>query len=109
MRRDGRGQTPFEMAMFTARDWGMREDGIKLAWERNKDAADKMTAEHAFEEIQAACGHLDRLGIPRPETVAEVKDAQRSIERVKAKKRRLRTDTPVPADMVIARASGDNK
>jgi hypothetical protein len=106
MRRDGRGQTPFEMAMFTARDWGMREDGIKLAWEQNKEGADKMTAEHAFEEIQAACAHLERQGIPRPEAVTAVKDAQRSIERVKAKKRRMKTDTTPPPAVVVARVVG---
>jgi hypothetical protein len=94
------------MAMFTARDWGMREDGIKLAWERNKDTADKMAAEHAFEEIQAACAHLDRQGIPRPEAITEVKDAQRSIERVKAKRRRARTEATSSAPTVVARAAG---
>jgi len=89
MRRDGRGQTAFEMAMFTARDWGMRSDGIDLAWERNQEHADKMNAEQAFAEIQAACAHLERLEIPRPEVVDATRDAQRSIERVKSKKKRL--------------------
>ncbi len=89
MRRDGRGQTAFEIAMFTARDWGMRADGIELAWERNQAIADKMTAEHAFEEIQAACASLDRQGIPRPEQIDAQLEGQRAIERVKSKKKRV--------------------
>lgn len=93
IRRDGRDPleagTPFELAIFVARTLDIRPDAWDVAWERNKDRAGELTAIEWTELIRDEGQRLERAGIPRPETVAVVRDKQRAIERT-AKKRRAR-------------------
>lgn len=95
MRKGGRGETPAEEALFIARDWGIREDAWKVAWDRNQDRAAEMTAEEWFDAIRIEAEHLDKKGIPRPESVVAAKDTQRRVRRVKDKIQRQRA-APAP-------------
>ena len=85
MRRGGRGGTPAEEALFVARDWGIREDAFEVAWERNKDRSNEMTAEEWFEEIRSEAERLNKKQVPRPESIVNVKDEQRRMRRAKSK------------------------
>lgn len=88
MRRDGRGQTPAEMAMFTARDFGIRTDAWDVAWERNKDREALMSASDWFDAIRLEGERLERAGVPRLESIVADTDKQRAIRRIKTKKDR---------------------
>lgn len=94
IRRDGRATTPAEMAMMTARTFGIREDAWEVAWERNKDRADSMSAEDWFDAIRVEAEKLTRAGIPRPEEEAAKREKQAKIRRMKQKKYDVTKETP---------------
>lgn len=100
MLRAGRGKTPAEEALFIARDWGIREDAWEVAWERNKDRADDMTAEEWFDAIRAEAEHLDKKQVPRPESVAAAKIGQRRVRRAKERIQAARS-IPAPVEMPV--------
>jgi hypothetical protein len=85
MRREGRSQTRFEVAMVFARQAGCREDAIQLAWERLKQNEPNMTELDWAQAFHNEAMLLDRAGVKRPE---KVKQEQGQIERVKRKKAR---------------------
>lgn len=86
IRRGGRGETPAEEAMFTARDWGIRGDAWEVAWIRNRDRDAEMSAGEWFEAIRLEGDRLERAGVPRPTAIIATKDAQASVRRTKVKK-----------------------
>jgi hypothetical protein len=97
MRRGGRGDTPAEEALFIARDWGIRDDAWQVAWERNKDRSDELTAEEWFDAIRIEAELLDKKNVPRPESIVAVKDAQRRVRRAKERVQSSRS-TPPPSE-----------
>lgn len=97
LRRGGRGETAWEQAMFTARDWGIREDAIQVAWERNKDRAETMSPEDCFSQIQIEAERLDRGGVLKPAAVMAQKEGQARVRREKAKIARQKSaKSPAP-------------
>lgn len=91
MRKGGRGETPAEEALFIARDWGIRGDAWEIAWERNKDRVDEMTAEEWLDAIRFEGERLDQKKVPRPASIVATKDAQRRVRRSKDKAMRPRS------------------
>ena len=85
VRREGRGETPAETALFFARTMRIREDAWEVAWERNKDRAESMTVEDWFNAIRSEAERLDRAGIARPEEQAAALDEQGKIRRARKK------------------------
>ncbi len=112
MRREGRGQTRFEVAMVFARQAGCREDAIQLAWERLKQNEAAMSELDWAQAFHNEAMLLDRAGVKRPEKVAQ---EQEQIERVKRKKARVlaekRAEEEARAKVVVLpgkrRAAGD--
>jgi transcriptional regulator with XRE-family HTH domain len=110
MRRGGRGETPAEEAMFTARDWGIRGDACDIAWDRNKDRENGMTQEEWFEAIRMEAERLERAGVPRPEKTVAAIEAQGKVRRQKGRLDRARKRGPsvdVPESDRDLRAIGD--
>lgn len=97
LRKGGRGETPAEEALFVARDWGIREDAWEIAWTRNMDRVDTMTAKDWFDAICSEAVRLDREHVPRPESIVAQKDAQARVRRASAKVARVRTKADAPA------------
>jgi len=85
MRREGRSQTKFEIAMVFARQAGCREDAIQLAWERLKQNEPTMSELDWAQAFHNEALLLDRAGVKRPEKVSE---EQAAIERTKKKRAR---------------------
>ena len=86
MRRDGRSEpTPFEQAIFFAREWGCREDAVDNVWERHRDHADQFKVFDWVDLLKAEAELLTRLGVPRPEAVVEKQlSTRRAKERLTA-------------------------
>jgi len=96
MRREGRGSTPAEEAMFVARDFGIRDDAMEWAWQRYKDRAEQMTAMEWFDAIRSEGEWLDKKGVPRPESIVAAKDVQRRIRRTKERLQEVQSPPAEP-------------
>jgi hypothetical protein len=110
MRRGGRGDTAAEQAMFIARDLGIRDDAWEIAWARNKDREDSMSAEEWFDAIRIEAAHLEKSGVPRPEKIAAKMDDQARVRRAHSKKKRAQAAQKetrhVVEDLAVRRAVG---
>lgn len=109
VRREGRGETPAETALFFARTMRIREDAWEVAWDRNKDRAELMDVEDWFNAIRAEAERLDRANIPRPEAHVEAMDQRTKIRRAKKKKEialEKKASEPDPVVATRTRASG---
>jgi hypothetical protein len=69
MRHGVRAETPFDEAVLTARDWGVRPDAFDRAWRRNQDRAAEMAQLDWLDAIRFEAHQLDREGVARPEVV----------------------------------------
>lgn len=108
LRRGGRGETPAEQAMFTARDWGIREDAWDAAWARNRDRETTMSAEEWFEAIRLEADRLERGGVLKPAAVVAQKEGQARVRREKVKMARQKAARapkakPVPDEPAATR------
>ncbi len=94
MRRGGRGPTPAEEAITTARKNGCREDALRNAWENNREKEHVWTFADWGIAIDAEARRLDRAGVPRPEIVQAKQEATQRL--VKRKKRAEERSAAVP-------------
>jgi hypothetical protein len=98
VRKGGRGETPAEQAMYTARDFGIRGDAWEVAWERNKDRAGEMTTEEWFDAIRLEAERLNRAAVPHPESMVVKRDEQARVRRQKAKLDRVKKQAKEASD-----------